>query len=50
MPVFALRVTEPGEQKVVAPAAVILADGIVFTVTEIVFDVALPQVLETTQS
>ena len=50
MPVFALSVTEPGEQNVAAPPAVMLADGIEFTVTEIVFDVAFPQVFETTQS
>ena len=47
---FALSVTEPGEQKVVDPAAEIVAVGIEFTVTEIPFDVALPHMFETTQS
>ena len=46
----ASRVTEPGEQKVVGPAAVILAVGYEFTVTTMMFDVELPQELLTMQS
>ena len=49
-PVFALSITEPGEQKIVEPEAEIVAVGIEFTVTKIPFDVALPHILETMQS
>lgn len=51
MPVLALSVTEPGEQNVVAPAAVMFAAGNpLATVTTILFDVLVPQVLVTRQS
>jgi hypothetical protein len=50
LPTFALRVTEPGAQKVVGPDAVIAAGGDELTVTEIEFDVALPHEFVTTQS
>ena len=49
VPVLAFNVTELPEQKVVGPLAVMVAVGVVFTVTAILFDVVLPQVFVTTQ-
>ena len=50
MPVAAFIVTVFGEQKVVAPPAVMDATGATFTVTVMEFDVLGPQVLVTMQS
>jgi hypothetical protein len=45
-----LSVTLAGEQKLVAPEAVMDATGCVFTTTVRVFEIALPQLFVTTQS
>ena len=40
VPVFAFKFTLPPEQKVVAPPAVIVAEGVVLTVTTVAAEVA----------
>jgi hypothetical protein len=48
--VLAFNVTEPGEQKVVEPAAVITAAGITSASTLMLFEIVLPHELMTIQS